>query len=59
MGEAGLPEIGIFLDLYESHLFGSGDGPGATVNVQFAVDVLGVGFYRIQGNKKFIGDFPV
>ena len=50
--EDNLKERGGDRGLQQSQFFGSGDGPGAAVDVQFAVDVLGVGFYRIQGDKK-------
>ena len=39
----------------ESQFFCESNGFDAAGDIQFAVDVLGVGFYRIQGNKKSFG----
>ena len=47
MAHDGLTEILNFRGLYESNLFCSCHGLDAAVDVQFTVDALGVGFYRI------------
>lgn len=36
-----------------------GDGLGATANIEFAVDVAGVDFDGVGGEKEFVGDLAV
>ena len=47
------------LTLQQTQLTGAGDGFGAPLNLQFAIDIAIVPFDRVQGEEKPLADLTI